>query len=168
MPEWMHSRAKHIMAKNPEMPESQAFAIATQQMHALGKSPKGYGTAKGKHEAKAKYDTPKDDTKTADPGHIGEKLAELSGNGSSYLAPFLGSFSDELQKIANISAIMKPEATIKSKPYTQVNSVVPNAGLGNTKGPTNSAGAKPSAVPEAQQSPAASVANTLQAPPTRR
>lgn len=59
MPQWIHDRAKHIQEKNPDMPESQAFAIATQQSHAIGKSPKGYGTAEGRRTAKAKYDSPK-------------------------------------------------------------------------------------------------------------
>ena len=46
MPEWVHNRAEHILAKNPSMPKSEAWAIATQQGHAIGKTPKGYGTAK--------------------------------------------------------------------------------------------------------------------------
>lgn len=79
MPAWIHDRANHIQAKNPSMPKSEAFAIATQQSHALGKSPKGYGTAQGRETAKAKYKTPEDDKKTA----------------SSFAA-----FSDELQKAA--------------------------------------------------------------------
>jgi hypothetical protein len=58
MPAWIHDRAKHIWAKNPGMDESTSFAIATQQAHSLGKTPKGYGTAQGKREAKAKYDAP--------------------------------------------------------------------------------------------------------------
>lgn len=61
----MHDRADHIKAKNPDMPKSEAFAIATQQMHSLGKTPKGYGTATGKRTAKKKYKTPEDDVKTA-------------------------------------------------------------------------------------------------------
>lgn len=78
MPEWMHNRAEHILAKNPSMPKSEAFAIATQQSHALGKSPKGYGTAEGKATAKAKFDTPKDDKKTANPGGLtSEKMAGI-------------------------------------------------------------------------------------------
>lgn len=100
MPQWIHDRARHIQAKNPEMPESQAFAIATQQSHSLGKSPKGYGTAEGKRTAKQKYKTPGDDKKTADPGGKGEafeKAARLE-----HLAPFVDSFSDELHKIANL------------------------------------------------------------------
>jgi len=65
VPEWLHDRAKHILRKNPDMPEGEAFAIATQQAHALGKTPKSYGTPTGKHVAKEKYDTPGDDAKTA-------------------------------------------------------------------------------------------------------
>lgn len=45
------------------MSESTSFAIATQQAHKVGKTPKGYGTAEGKREAKAKYDRPKADYK---------------------------------------------------------------------------------------------------------
>jgi hypothetical protein len=51
MPAWIHDRAQHLLAKNPKMTKSQAFAIATQQSHKLGKSPKGYGTKEGKREA---------------------------------------------------------------------------------------------------------------------
>jgi hypothetical protein len=79
MPKWMHERADHIQAKNPDMPKSEAFAIATQQMHSLGKSPKGYGTAEGRATAKKKYKTPEDDAKTA----------------------MLEGFLDELEKIAS-------------------------------------------------------------------
>lgn len=98
MPEWLHNRARHIEAKNPSMPESEAFAIATQQSHAVGKTPKGYGTSDGKREAKQKYDTPGDDKKTADPGGIGEKMEKVA-----YLVPFMTAFADELEKIANMS-----------------------------------------------------------------
>lgn len=96
MPEWIHNRAEHIRKKNPEMPESEAFAIATQQSHALGKSPKDYGTAEGRSTAKKKYDTPKDDVKTADP-----KTKEASPVLMFQLNTVtVGAFSDELQKIA--------------------------------------------------------------------
>lgn len=80
MPQWIHDRAKRLQEKNPDMPESKAWAIATQQSHALGKSPKGYGTAEGKRVAKKKYDTPGDDQKTA--------------------SVLLFAFGDELEKIA--------------------------------------------------------------------
>lgn len=78
MPAWMHQRAEHILTKNPSMPKSEAFAIATQQSHALGKSPKSYGTLEGRETAKAKYDTPKDDKKTANPGNLSSpKMASV-------------------------------------------------------------------------------------------
>lgn len=78
MPEWMHNRAEHILAKNPDMPKSEAFAIATQQGHALGKNPKGYGTERGRRVAKRKFDTPKDDVKKANPGNLGSsKMASM-------------------------------------------------------------------------------------------
>jgi len=79
MPAWIHERAKHILAKNPEMDKSQAFAIATQQGHRLGKSPKGYGTPEGRKKAKAKYEQPrKAYLKTPNPGGLeSPKLAAL-------------------------------------------------------------------------------------------
>jgi len=77
MPAWIHERAKHISAKNPSMSESQAWAIATQQSHALGKSPKGYGTLEGRRDAKKKYDTPKDDVKTDNPGELESKKVSM-------------------------------------------------------------------------------------------
>lgn len=79
MPQWIHDRADHILSKNPSMPKGEAFALATQQAHAVDKSPKGYGTSEGRATAKAKYPTPGDDKKTA----------------AVYAA-----FNDELQKIA--------------------------------------------------------------------
>lgn len=86
MPQWIHDRAEHISAKNPDMPKGQAFAIATQQAHAAGKSPKSYGTAEGKREAKVKYDK-----KTANPGGLDSaKIAAAA-------------FFDELLKIGFMS-----------------------------------------------------------------
>jgi hypothetical protein len=56
------------MSKNPDMAESTAWAVATQQAHATGKSPKGYGTAEGRSEAKKKMNKPKKEyTLTASP-----------------------------------------------------------------------------------------------------
>jgi len=67
MPAWIDQRAKHIREKNPDMDESTSWAIATQQAHKLGKTPKNYGTAEGKREAKVKYDKPrKEYRKTAE------------------------------------------------------------------------------------------------------
>lgn len=91
MPAWIHNRAARILRKNPNMDESEAFAIATQQAHALGKSPKGYGTLEGRAEARRKYRTPQDDQKTA----------------SAYL---WDAFFSEIEKIA---ASMPNMATVK-------------------------------------------------------
>jgi len=91
MPAWIHNRAEHILSKNPAMPKSQAFAIATQQSHATGHTPGGYGTAEGKQKAKRKYRKSQSEyTQTADPS---------SKSKTSSLA-FLKGFSDEMKKIA--------------------------------------------------------------------
>lgn len=79
------------------MPESESWAIATQQSHAVGKSPKGYGTAEGRQKAKEKYDTPGDDKKTADP-----KTKEASLIGYPLNPVMLEAFTDEMKKIAGI------------------------------------------------------------------
>ena len=85
MPAWIHNRADRILRKNPNMDEGEAFAIATQQAHALGKSPKGYGTSEGRAEARRKYRTPQDDQKTASAFMWNaffsevEKLADIMG-----------------------------------------------------------------------------------------
>lgn len=74
MPKWIHDRAKHIQGKNPDMDEGMSFAIATQQAHKLGKSPKTFkskvtgkkerfGTPEGRRTAKAKFDKPKSEYK---------------------------------------------------------------------------------------------------------
>jgi len=76
MPHFIHERAKHILAKNPDMEEGMAFALATQQSHALGKSPKGYGTSEGRKDAKKKYKEPRAMETRANPGRLKtEKLA---------------------------------------------------------------------------------------------
>lgn len=59
MPKWIEDRAAHIRSKNPDMPESQSWAIATQQSHKLGKTPKRYGTKEGRQMARAKYTKPR-------------------------------------------------------------------------------------------------------------
>jgi len=74
MPAWIHERAKHLLAKNPDMSKSTAFAVATQQAHKLGKTPKGYGTTEGRAAAKAKYSGPKKDyVKAPNPGRLDTK-----------------------------------------------------------------------------------------------
>jgi len=108
MPKWIHDRAAHIRAKNPEMSEGQSWAIATQQSHVLKKTPKTYGTKSGRKTATRKYSGgTKSWVSGADPKKIGAKLVakeksamELSDMPTSYEMAKLGGFSDELRKIA--------------------------------------------------------------------
>lgn len=68
MPAWIEKRKDRILKKNPDMDESAAWAIATQQAHKLGKTPKGYGTGEGEQKAKKKYrKSKKEYRKTAAP-----------------------------------------------------------------------------------------------------
>lgn len=102
MPAFIHDRAQHILAKNPSMQKGTAFALATQQSHALGKSPKGYGTSEGKAEAKEKYDGPKKEYKqTANPGKLQTpKLPDRSKKKHASLGTAqLLAFADELDAI---------------------------------------------------------------------
>ena len=55
---WIHDRAHRIM-KDGDTPKDTAYALATQQAHKVGKSPKDFRTSEGVHEAKEKYDEPK-------------------------------------------------------------------------------------------------------------
>lgn len=88
MPQWIHDRAEHLMGKNPSMPKSMAFALATQQSHASGHTPKGYGTPEGKKTAKKKYSEPKSHyEQKADP-EVKEAAIRIKG------------FWDEIEKIA--------------------------------------------------------------------
>lgn len=93
MPAWLHNRADHIRRKNPSMPKSEAFAIATQQSHASGHTPKGYGTAEGKREANKKYDKPASEY---------EQTADPKSKSSSVNVTMLQGFADELSKIAGL------------------------------------------------------------------
>lgn len=90
------------------MPKSMSFAIATQQAHATGHTPKGYGTAQGKRTAKRKYDEPKSEYKqTADPSHK-SKTSSLS-------LAFWKGFTDELQKIAAATGLSDVTKSITRK-----------------------------------------------------
>lgn len=60
---WVHDRAHHIMNKNKETPKSVAYAVAVQQAHKVGKSPKSFRTGSGVRAAKSKYDFPKKEYK---------------------------------------------------------------------------------------------------------
>lgn len=111
MPEWIDKRQQHLRAKNPEMPESEAWAVATQQAHAAGKSPKGYGTPEGRHESKAKYDEPKKEyEKAPDPGGEGAEKFEKEAFPMLRSPLDLGvvtGFSAELQEIEKQAGLME-------------------------------------------------------------
>lgn len=147
MPKWIHDRASHIEAKNPDMPRSMAFAIATQQAHTIKKSSKDYGTEEGLEIARKSND------KTADLGGLSkrasffravsavtpivneeldertrhlirEELSKMNAqlsfqkpSGKSKIAvllPFLESFSDEVEKIANLVSGVRAPATMST------------------------------------------------------
>ena len=63
---WIHDRAKRLLSKNDDMPKGMAYAVATQQAHKVGKSPKGFRTPEGVRTAKKKMIRPlKEYKKTA-------------------------------------------------------------------------------------------------------
>jgi hypothetical protein len=104
MPAWIHDRAEHLLAKNPKMTKSQAFAISTQQGHKLGKNPKGYGTKRGKRAARKKYDKPrKEYVKTPNP----------KGLESPKMASVYTAMTDELWQEAK----RKEAADLTDNPY---------------------------------------------------
>ena len=125
MPQWIHQRAQHLMRKNPSMPESMAWGLATQQSHATGHTPKSYGTKEGRQVAKKKYDEPKKDyVQTADPKTKTSAVALYQG------------FSDEMKKIA---AVAGPTSAVKAmgktptlqlapKPVSKVSPAMPSSG----------------------------------------
>lgn len=95
MPQWIHDRAKHLMDKNPQMPERMAWALATQQSYAAKKAPKSYGTREGHRSAKKKYrHQPSHYEQKGDPKTTGKSKS------ASVDTAFLAGFMDELEKIA--------------------------------------------------------------------
>lgn len=102
MPEWIHNRAEHLLAKNPDMKKSTAFAVATQQAESMGKVPKGFGTAEGKRTAKAKFDTPKGDEHKANPGSLeSPKMASM-------LDEFMKISLAQIDKVADAGPVSRP------------------------------------------------------------
>lgn len=96
MPAWIHDRAMRIKREGKleeqygkEKGKQVAFALATQQAHRLGKSPKkfksketgkmeSFGTPLGRAEAKMKYDQPKSEyQKTASEGLVPAVVRDL-------------------------------------------------------------------------------------------
>lgn len=79
---WIYQRAKRLRAKNPDMKESTSFAVATQQGHKVGKSPKGFRTSQGMRTAKAKMTGPvKEYRKTASLEGFFDELQKISAMG---------------------------------------------------------------------------------------
>lgn len=123
---WIHDRAHRIMSESPETPKGMAYAIATQQGHKVGKSPKGFRTPEGVATAKAKFSLPKKEyRKTAgaeeamakrlktlcslrDKGYTSDRenkeikflRNQLYGDGSMKTAALAG-FFDELEKVSS-------------------------------------------------------------------
>jgi hypothetical protein len=110
---WIHDRANRIMEDSPETPKNVAYAIATQQGHKVGKSPKGFRTSQGVSDAKAKYELPKSDY---------QKTAQYAG------------FFDELQKIGSFAAQDVPEED-KAQANTSFNKSRKVATFGSRKPP---------------------------------
>lgn len=109
------------------MDKSQAFAIATQQSHALGKSPKKYGTTEGRSVAKKKYPSTKGWETAAD------KTATV-----------MQAYFHEFQKLAFLPSIPSP------KPEVQISSVsttVPATGTLRPGSKKFTSGAKLHSVP---------------------
>ena len=89
---WVHDRAHRIMREGEtgeqyggKKGKSVAYAIAVQQAHKLGKSPKGFKTQTGVRVAKRKFDLPKKEY---------QKTASLAG------------FFDELEKISQAQGLV--------------------------------------------------------------
>jgi hypothetical protein len=84
---WVHDRAHRIMREGEtgeqyggKKGKSVAYAIAVQQAHKLGKSPKGFKTPGGVREAKAKFDLPKKEyQKTASLAAFFDELEKIGG-----------------------------------------------------------------------------------------
>lgn len=138
---WIHDRAHRIMSDSPDTPKSVAYAIATQQGHKVGKSPKAFRTSRGVREAKAKFQLPKKEyQKTAgaeemmarrlktlislrDKGYTSDRenreikflTNQLYGDGSMKTAQLAGLF-DELEKMAGIGSTASKilEAVLKT------------------------------------------------------
>lgn len=126
---WIYTRAKKLRAKNPDMEEGASYAIATQQAHKVGKSPKGFRTPQGVATAKAKMTRPvKEYRKTAgaeeamakrlktlislrDKGYASEReikeipwLRDQLGEGGHVKEAMLAGMFDELEKVASLAA----------------------------------------------------------------
>lgn len=101
---WIHDRAHRVLNKGDlqdrygDKAKNVAYAIATQQAHKMGRTPKkkgGYGTKMGRRIAKAKYDQPRREyKKTAEDmtkvNRIFEILKQASQAGQDLRKDFMG------------------------------------------------------------------------------
>lgn len=97
---WIHDRAHNIMQKGEltgkygdKQGKSVAYAIAVQQAHKLGKSPKGFRTSQGVRTAKKKFSLPKKEYRKTAAAHIHNWGNDMIKTATLY------SFFDELEQI---------------------------------------------------------------------
>lgn len=119
---WVHDRAHRIMEKGktlekygPERGKQVAYAIATQQAHKLGKTPKkkgGYGTSEGRAVAKAKYDQPSKSYKKTASG-AGQDLRMPVLGGTRFPTDDSKSFAKQQlkasQKVSEVGPVPSPK-----------------------------------------------------------
>jgi len=104
MPAWIHDRAMRIKREGKleeqygkEKGKQVAFALATQQAHRLGKSPKTFkskvtgkketfGTPEGRREAKVKYDQPRSEYRKTASALSRAALGAVLGGGAGAVA----------------------------------------------------------------------------------
>jgi hypothetical protein len=120
---WVHDRAHRIMREGDTADQyggkkgkSVAYAIAVQQAHKLGKSPKGFRTPGGVREAKSKFDLPKKEY---------QKTAEIK----------LAAFFDELERIKEAQgppeeATARGRAAASESAAQSVRNLVTTGGIG--------------------------------------
>ncbi len=136
------------------MPESESWAIATQQAHATGNVPKDYGTSKGKKDAKNKYKTPGDDEQEAAPKH------KTAGIHTAFSSSLVGGFCDELKNILEKKANLLPAPDTG---MTQLKTTSPKSTVGIKKSIT--AYSRPNTLPT--NSPSQGTQPTSGAPQVR-
>lgn len=133
---WIHDRANRILSKNEDLQskgregKSIAYALATQQAHRVGKSPKKHRTAQGVQEAKQKYNKPKGEYKktAADLADAITAYVEKESSGSGMPAIPTPQFPAGLQKVTPRSVKSgpaKPGKDQTSTTYTQVHTQPP-------------------------------------------
>ncbi|MCA8939757.1 MAG: hypothetical protein KDB07_08120 [Planctomycetes bacterium] len=132
---WIHDRAHHILDKNEDLQskgqegKSIAYALATQQAHRVGKSPKGFRTSEGVQEAHQKYPKPKSEYKKT--AAMAEAIRDyLDKESASFGMPAIPTpqFPAGLQKVTPKSVKSGPAKADQgqtSSTYTQVHTQPP-------------------------------------------